>query len=775
MGQTQHFGFYTFGSEGRLSDLGYKFTIQDRQTMDQLLYMLYNHDHSVLEPITGPAQRPNVEVAEDVAGFLSSGTLFYYQVSFVDVYGNETAASTVASVATLPPIATPPAPGLLTASTGGSLLGGTYRYAVAYRQGANTTLATNSGQINVPITTTTNTVTLSLGALPTGADSFDVYRRGPGDETYWLIANTAATTFLDNGSHPPDCTKTRPVRNTTNASSAIRITLSDEDIPVPTGVAAWRLYRSTGASFGGNSLLATVSTTVSENSAVLVTEYVDTGSGTLPGTPLSQSSIPPRVPSLNAATAFDLDGGAIPASLSPRGVSVMNLLLPGTLDALVYSRFVPTVDMHVGRVDAFALVAPTGLNATDKLTLRFKDTTVQNEVQSIWHNATPQNEIQMFHINGATAGTFTITFSAQTTAAIPWNATATQVQNALEALSNIQTVFVYGDGSLISPFYVEFIDPGEQNVALMTADAGSLTGVASIAFSEHVAGSDGGTFTLWDGSQTTAAISGGATAAALKAALELLTSIVEVSVTGSGTNSDPWLVEFINPSSTDIELLEPNDSGMNGSVFVSEVTEGRGNTVIDVVMDQAVQQFEWVGPSTLYGIVEAEEQETTGSVESNNLAANGFVAELNVLGETSTWHVGLLDAGSYEFTYSVAHRASDVEFDVVVWTYGDSGSWGDSGEESGDPPYFEAYRRSVPVSNNVGFVNRIARVVLTEASYVALQVEKTDAEVGAVHVDRYQFEARLPVLAAGSDCSVEILVGGVPTTNGQNLQVAAWY
>ena len=107
MGQTQHFGFYTFGSEGRLSDLGYKFTIQDRQTMDQLLYMLYNHDHSVLEPITGPAQRPNVEVAEDVAGFLSSGTLFYYQVSFVDVYGNETAASTVASVATLPPIATP--------------------------------------------------------------------------------------------------------------------------------------------------------------------------------------------------------------------------------------------------------------------------------------------------------------------------------------------------------------------------------------------------------------------------------------------------------------------------------------------------------------------------------------------------------------------------------------------------------------------------------------------------------------------------------------------
>ncbi|WP_399553823.1 hypothetical protein OG473_39825 (plasmid) [Streptomyces anulatus] len=48
------------------------------------------------------------------------------------------------------------------------------------------------------------------------------------------------------------------------------------------------------------------------------------------------------------------------------------------------------------------------------------------------------NEVQTLTVTGApTGGTFTITWSGQTTAALAYNATAAQVQTALEALSNI--------------------------------------------------------------------------------------------------------------------------------------------------------------------------------------------------------------------------------------------------------------------------------------------------------------------------------------------------
>ncbi|MEW2402128.1 hypothetical protein [Streptomyces sp. NPDC046862] len=52
--------------------------------------------------------------------------------------------------------------------------------------------------------------------------------------------------------------------------------------------------------------------------------------------------------------------------------------------------------------------------------------------------ATGASEMQTVTVTGTpTGGTYTLTFSGQTTAAIPYNATASQVQSALVALSNI--------------------------------------------------------------------------------------------------------------------------------------------------------------------------------------------------------------------------------------------------------------------------------------------------------------------------------------------------
>lgn len=79
-----------------------------------------------------------------------------------------------------------------------------------------------------------------------------------------------------------------------------------------------------------------------------------------------------------------------------------------------------------------------------------------------------------------TGGTFTITYSAQTTAAIPYNATASQVQAALEALSNIAPgdVIVTGGPVPTTAFVITFGGTLNGTVAgaPVTVDDALLTG-----------------------------------------------------------------------------------------------------------------------------------------------------------------------------------------------------------------------------------------------------------------------------------------------------------
>lgn len=98
---------------------------------------------------------------------------------------------------------------------------------------------------------------------------------------------------------------------------------------------------------------------------------------------------------------------------------------------------------------------------------------------TLYFNGT--NEVQTITIS-ATGGTFTITYSGQTTGAIAYNATAPTVQTALEALSNIAVGDVSVTGSAGGPYSIEFIGTlGLQNVAAVTTGAGSLTGGAGTA------------------------------------------------------------------------------------------------------------------------------------------------------------------------------------------------------------------------------------------------------------------------------------------------------
>lgn len=167
MSKTTNFGLNSFGPEGRISDEGYKFALRDRDTIDKLLYALFNHDHrSVVtsETLTGP-KRPSATVST-TGGTLPAGTNYFYSVAWLDGTLSETQVSVSASVRTPDPLPSPEAPSFVVATTGGTLEPGTYKYALAFYQGASgTTRAPSVGAAVVPVGTSTNEVTISLQLL----------------------------------------------------------------------------------------------------------------------------------------------------------------------------------------------------------------------------------------------------------------------------------------------------------------------------------------------------------------------------------------------------------------------------------------------------------------------------------------------------------------------------------------------------------------------------------------------------------------------------------
>ncbi|MET9053288.1 hypothetical protein ACFV6B_12820 [Streptomyces microflavus] len=116
----------------------------------------------------------------------------------------------------------------------------------------------------------------------------------------------------------------------------------------------------------------------------------------------------------------------------------------------------------------------------------------------------PTSEVQTVTVTGTpTGGTYTLTWSGQTTAAIPYNATAAQVKTALENLSNIDAGDLTVTGgphpgtAMAVTFGGQFMG---DDVAAMTASATNLTGGTSPAVTIATA-TAGGAATASDGTE----------------------------------------------------------------------------------------------------------------------------------------------------------------------------------------------------------------------------------------------------------------------------------
>lgn len=298
MGQTERFGFETFGGDqgGDISDRGYKFSIRDRQIIDAVLRALEVHEHDGGVALVDPVGAPVITLDQDDLGQLPAGTDLFYRVSFIDIFGLETAASDEYTIRTPDALVEPMAPALA-AETGAGTISrtGTYQYAISVRNdaGQETMVGLSS---SVRVRTGHNQVRIFLPVLPDGGVGYNVYRLSPNESEFLLIAETELLDeeWLDTGL-PADTTRPLPAANLTGMNNVVHVQAPDLDVDdhLPAGVAAWRIYRTfESGNYEDAALVHEVTEREDEldiNSPLLVL-WDDTGEETFDGVPLEIST-----------------------------------------------------------------------------------------------------------------------------------------------------------------------------------------------------------------------------------------------------------------------------------------------------------------------------------------------------------------------------------------------------------------------------------------------------------------------------------------------------
>lgn len=311
MGYTRNFGFKTGGAGFEFAEDGYKFIGADRETIDLLFRLLFEHDHAgnPYELLETPADPPGLDLDPEsdpgdppIYGTLPAATSLYYVYTLVSPEGVESAGSPEATIDTPDPVATPGAPTLARGNTGGTLRPGGYFYKLsAYRDA--TTLETVAGlaaSTTLPNTGSTQRLVLTLPALPPDADGFNIYRRIPGSTEYHHLASidaaAVAAGFTDIGDEA-DCERLAPTRNTTGEANAVGILIPAE---LPEGY-TWRIYRSLDPGEWNGTFLANVVEETTEGSGITTDYFIDTGEQTADGSPPLTTPELPTIPPAVAA------------------------------------------------------------------------------------------------------------------------------------------------------------------------------------------------------------------------------------------------------------------------------------------------------------------------------------------------------------------------------------------------------------------------------------------------------------------------------------------
>src|SRR5262249_8746458 len=227
------------------------------------------------------------------------------------------------------------------------------------------------------------------------------------------------------------------------------------------------------------------------------------------------------------------------------------------------------------------------------------------------------SDVQTLSIGGApTGGNFTLSFGGQTTTAILFNASAAQVQAALQALSTIGTGNVATSGGPLAGASVTITFVGKLAFAAepaITVGANNLTGgtTPTPAIVHTTTGSlvndvqtltvtgvpTGGSFSLTFAGQTTAAIPFGANAGQVQAALQGLAAVGAGNVVCAGgpLPGAGVTITFVGnlgfaPQPTLTIGVNNLTGGTNPAPAIAHTTSGQGvsNVVLPVDAGNAV-------------------------------------------------------------------------------------------------------------------------------------------------------------------------------------------
>ncbi len=276
--RTNNFGLVALQPGDSLSAGGYGFINDNIFKIDRLLAAATSHDHTdsgsgLADPVGAP-----VLTLSTSSGNLPAGTTIRYRYSYVDQYGSETAASPEAMVSTAAVVQKPGSPNITSVSTGGSLLGGNYNYAVSAYVTSNTNETDLGGRqsASVAFATATNVNTVTLPALPAGATGFNIYRRAPGEAFFSYLASTTGATYSDDGGTTPNYSRQPQIVNLTNSTNNVLVALPG---PVPAN-ATWKIYRTFVSGNWETSNLKQITQETFVGSGIIVDEYTDLGLGT---------------------------------------------------------------------------------------------------------------------------------------------------------------------------------------------------------------------------------------------------------------------------------------------------------------------------------------------------------------------------------------------------------------------------------------------------------------------------------------------------------------
>ncbi len=205
-----------------------------------------------------------------------------------------------------------------------------------------------------------------------------------------------------------------------------------------------------------------------------------------------------------------------------------------------------------------------------------------------------RNEVQTVTLNGVTDGTFKLIFDGHPTDDIAFDASAEDVQDALEALDNIAPGDVRVTGSDGGPWTIEFAGQyATYDVPVLESDVTDLGGeereatifvvVAGTAPLNEIqrvslpAATSGGTFTLTIGGETTAAIAYNASDSDVLAALAALSFFPPADVPTVTKVGTYWEIEFVaGYAGVNVPLMTGNGASLTGAGTVTIATTQEG-------------------------------------------------------------------------------------------------------------------------------------------------------------------------------------------------------